>query len=464
MIRKFLWIFFLFQPLLCNPDQVVLDKYVARGLKSNLALQQREFSLEKSLEVLKEAKGLFFPKISLEARYSRAGGGRLIIVPVGDLVNPVYHSLNMLFGFHGIDAGLPTNIPNEVFPFLREREQETKIRVIQPLFQPAIYYNYKLQSALAQVHQVEVSVFKRQLVSEIKCAYYDYAKTLRLIELLDKTRDLLEENLRISENLYQNGKATEDVVYRAKAEIADLDQKRSEAEKNNVLTAMYFNFLINRNLDDSIEIPEKTDGSVPEAVDLETALEHALRHRDEFEQIEYALQASSHQIGLVKSDYLPSVTAVVDYGIQGEEYRFGKDDDYWMASVVLSWTLYKGSQNRSKKAQALLDKKKLEAQKIELEKQIRLQVQDEYYALLAARQAITASRQKEQSAKKSFDIVAKKYKFGTAPQIEFLDARTTYTNAAINHILTRYDYLRRMAKYERASALLDLDKYQDETR
>ena len=462
MIRKFLWILFVFQPLLAAPDQTVLDRYVARGLKSNLALQQKEFSLEKSLEVLKEAKGLFFPRVSIEARYSRAGGGRLIIVPVGDLVNPVYKSLNVLFGFHGIDAGLPTDLPNEVFPFLREREQETKIRVIQPLFQPAIYHNYKLQSAFTKVNQVELAVFKRQLVSDIKCAYYDYAKTLGVIEILDRTRDLLEENLRISEKLVRNGKATEDVIFRAEAEIAGLDQKRAEAEKNSFLAAAYFNFLINRNLDETIEIPEKTPGSIPETVDLATAIQHALSHRDEFEQIKQAIKASSHQIGLAKSNFLPSVTAVVDYGIQGEEYRFGKDDDYWMASVVFSWTLYKGNQNRSKKAQAMLHKKKLEVQRMELEKQIQLQVRDEYHTLQAARLAVTAAREKEHSAKRSFEIVAKKYEFGTAPQIEFLDARTTYTNAAINHILTRYAYLIRMTRLEQVSALSNLEEYQDE--
>jgi len=68
MIRKFLWIVFLFQPLLANPDQAVLDRYVAQGLKSNLALQQKEFSLEKSLEVLKEAKGLFAAYIRYQKR------------------------------------------------------------------------------------------------------------------------------------------------------------------------------------------------------------------------------------------------------------------------------------------------------------------------------------------------------------------------------------------------------------
>ena len=74
MIRKFLWIFFLFQPLLCNPDQVVLDKYVARGLKSNLALQQREFSLEKSLEVLKELDQFRFARRWVHYEGQPSGG------------------------------------------------------------------------------------------------------------------------------------------------------------------------------------------------------------------------------------------------------------------------------------------------------------------------------------------------------------------------------------------------------
>jgi len=464
MLKKIILVCLISHPLLATTPHSPLDGYVAEGLKNNLALKQQEFNLSKSLEALKEARGLFFPTVSIQARYSRAGGGRLIEIPIGDLMNPVYGSLNSLFRFHGIDPQFPTNLPNEVVPFLREREHETKLRMVQPLFQPAIYHNYKIRSSLSKVEEATVSVFKRQLIADIRSAYFDYAKTTQITELLEQTQVLLEENLRISENLFSNGKATEDIVFRAKAELADLDQKKAEAEKNKTLASGYFNFLINRDLDAPIEIDISSTHDLPESPDLEKAIDHALFHRQEFSQLRSAVDATSSQVGLAQSLFFPSIVAVLDYGFQGEEYRFGKDDDYWMASLVLEWTLFNGSQNRSQKAQAVLEKKRLEAQMLELENQIRLQVKDAFHSLESARLAVIAAREKETAAEKSFTIVAKKYEYGMAPQIEYLDARTTLTNAAINHILARADYFVKEARFERACAYTDINIYENYTQ
>lgn len=448
-------------PLFASTSQSPLDDYVAEGLRKNLALRQQEFNLQKSLEALKEARGLFFPAVSIQARYSRAGGGRLIEMPIGDLMNPVYDSLNSLFRFHGIDTRFPTNLPNVVFPFLREQEHETKLRVVQPLFQPAIYHNYKIKSSLSKMQEAQVSVFKRQLITDIRSAYFDYAKTMQIKELLEQTRILIHESLRISENLFSNGKATEDIVFRAKAELADLEQKIAEAEKNRSLAAGYFNFLINRELDAPIELNLSTTRDLPAPPDLEQATDHALHYRNEFSQLKSAIDAISSQVGMARSRFFPSLIAVLDYGFQGEKYRLSKDDDFWMASLVLEWTLFNGSQNRSQKAQAVLEKKRLEAQMMELENQIKLQVQNAYHSLESARLAVIAAREKERASEKSFEIVAKKYEHGMVAQIEYLDAQTTYTNASLNLIMARADYFAKEALFDRASAYTDLKKYED---
>ena len=463
-MKKLAWILISILPLVGFAQESPLNYYVTEGLKHNLALQQQQFSLEKSLEALKEARSLFFPTISLEARYSRAGGGRIIDFPVGDLINPIYRSLNDLFRMHGITAGFPTNIPNERIPFLREEEQETKLRLIQPLFQPALIHNYKIKSSLNKATQAQVAAFKRSLIADIKTAYFNYLKTIKVMELLEETQALLDENLRISDKLVKNGQATEDVIFRARAEIADLKQKIAEAQKNNILASQYFNFLLNRELNTKIQTIEPTESSLAknESMDIAAIVDHALRHRDEFLQLQNAITASSHQIKLAKSSLLPTVTAVVDYGIQGEKYRFGQDDDYWMASLILQWKLFDGFQARAKKAQAMMDKKKFEIQMIEMENRIRLQVREEYQALIAARLAETAALERKNSTHRSLDIIAKKYAQGTAPHIEFLDARTTYTNAAISHILACYDYQVQQTKLERAAALSDLEQYQNQ--
>jgi len=437
-----------------------LDEYIVLGIKGNLALKEQEISLQKSLEVLEQAKGLFFPSLVLDARYSWAGGGRVIDFPVGDLLNPIYKNLNDLFRFHGINAGLPTDIQNQSFPFYRAQEHETKLRLIQPLFQPAILHNYRLQSSLAKMSAIELSAFKRRLVLDIKGAYYTYLKALEVMAVLNQTRLLLEENLRVSDSLFKNGKATEDVVFRARAEISGLEQKMAEAGKNQVQAVSYFNFLINRPLTEPVTVAEP----VPQATgsrDLAAAQKNALAHRDELEQMVYALKAVSHQKGLADSRGLPSLTAVLDYGFQGETYRLKGDDDYWMLSLVLSWTLFDGGQTRAMRAQARLERRKLETREMALSRQVELQVQEEFYALEAARLGLEAARERERSANSSFEIVAKKYRYGMAPQVEYLDAQTTLTGAAVNRAISRFDYLIQEARFAWAAALDDINRYID---
>jgi outer membrane protein len=436
-----------------------LDDYIIQGLRGNLAFRQENLSLEKSLQALKEAKGLFFPNVSIQARYSRAGGGRLIEIPIGDLTNPIFQSINQLYSFHGIITNFPTDMPNEVFPFLRKSEHETKLRLIQPLIQPALIQNYRLRSHMAKSEEAKLAVLKRQLIADIRTAYFNHIKSLQVEALLEKTMALLEENLRVSRTLFKGGKATEDVIFRARAELADLEQKIAEAEKNRHLSAGYFNFLLNRDLDETIT----TDYTPPqemEAIEWEAAAESALRHRDEFRQLDNAMKATNSQIGLAGSGALPSLSLVVDVGFQGEKYALGPEDDFWMASLVFQWNLYDGGLTKAKKAQAAVAKKSLEIQRDQLEKQILLQVKDAYHALNSAGEAVRAAEERERSARESFVIVEKKYGYGTAPQIEFIDARTTYTGASVNTILARFDYLISRTALERAAALIDLEKYQ----
>ena len=55
---------------------VVVERYVAEGLRSNLALQGETLEVDKATHALAAARARFLPEVSLQARYSRADGGR----------------------------------------------------------------------------------------------------------------------------------------------------------------------------------------------------------------------------------------------------------------------------------------------------------------------------------------------------------------------------------------------------
>jgi outer membrane protein TolC len=428
----------------------VLEKYIQEGLQSNLTLKQKQSSYEKSIQVLKEAKGMFFPNLSFNARYSLADGGRIIDFPVGDMLNPVYSTLNQL-----TQTNQFPQIENESIPFLRPTEQETKLRLVQPLFNPQIYYNSKIKSELTNAEKADVESFKRQLVAEIKSAYFNFLKTIQILELASKTTDLLKENIRVNERLFANDKITIDNVYRSKAELSKLEQNIAEAVKFNKSSKAYFNFLLNKPLESDIEISDEIKFSFIET-ELQNSQENAINNREELYMLKSYEKANDYNLKLNKYNKTPRLTAVVDYGFQGEKYNFTSDDDFIMASFVLSWDLFKGFQNRAKIQQATIDKQIIETQYDEAENRVKLEVFNLYYEVEAVEKAIIAAQQEKLSASKSFEIINKKYNEGQASLIQFIDARTTMTSAEFNVIIATYDYKIKYAEFERAVCLYEL--------
>ncbi|MFQ5605117.1 MAG: TolC family protein [bacterium] len=456
MIKTFALILTIFPAVLFCGEDKVLDQYIQEALQNNLALKQREFAMQKSLAALREARGLFLPQVSLNARYSRAGGGRDIDIPVGDMVNPIYATLNEILQ----ENRFPTNIANETVPFLRTEEHETKLRIVQPLWQPQIFYNYKIRSKLSEVEKAEKDLFVRALVAEVKTAYFNYLKSLQIVELYEKTNRLLQENLRVSQKLFENQKATQEVVFRARAELSELDQRAAEAHKNQQLASAYFNFLLNAPLERPIRVEPApvTDPGSNLTMNLEELNRQALSRRDEINQLQQAIAAAEYNVHRSRAALLPALTLVVDYGLQGEKYRLTGRDDFWMGSAVLQWNIFNGYQDQAKIQQNVLERKKLQAQLAELQKQIQLQIQTVYQNWLVAQKSIAAARERLRSAQKSFNIVAKKYRQGMASQIEFIDARTNLTRSEINQIVTEYDLQIRKAELEKAAALFPIEE------
>lgn len=440
----------------------ILESYIITGMENNLALKQKQESYEKSLYALKEAKGMFLPSVSLNARYTVANGGRMIDFPVGDMLNPVYSNLNALNDI--VYAELPPEmqpadfpmIYNQSFAFFRPMEHETKVQLIQPLFNSQIFYNNKIRSNLVNIEKSNADTYKRHLVAEIKTAYFNYLKTVRILELLDETSYLLVENIRVNKKLFENDMVTTDVVYRSKAELSKLQQQQAEAEKYNKSARAWFNFLLNRNLYEDIETDNTLDISLPER-SFEDAENNAIQNSEELEMTGYYLDLSGNNMALSWSTRLPYLILAIDYGFQGEKYSFTSDDDFIFASLVLRWDLFKGFQNNNIYQQALIDKHIAEIRITEVENQVRLQVINAYYDLEAAQKAVVSATQQASSAEKAFKVINRKYEEGQASLLQYIDARTTMTGAKQNRIITNYDYFIKYAELEKAAAMYDIN-------
>lgn len=460
----FFYIIFLLASSTLAQDTII-EHYIRYGLEHNLALQRKQSGYQKSIYALQEAKGLFYPSLSFNARYSVADGGRVIDFPVGDLMNPVYQNLNQLND--QVYGNLPPQmqpadypmIENEEIHFLRPEEHETKLRLTQPIFNTDIYHNREVKSRLTEVKKYDATAYKRQLIAEIKKAWFNYLKTLKIMEVLDQNKRLINENIRVNKKLHENNKVTIDAVYRSQAEKSKIEQKITDAKKSQKTATAYFNFLLNKPLDSEIFTTENISIKISKG-NIENATERSATQREEIKQLEVYENLRKQQVKLQQGHKLPTLTGVVDYGFQGEEYSFTGDDDFVHASLVLQWDIFKGLQNKRKIQQAQVDLKNIQNKKQEVSKQLQLDAINTFYSVEAAAEAIIAAKDELKSTEKVYTIIHKKYKQGQASQLEHIDARTSLLNAQQNLIVKHYDYHIQYADFERKIAMIDLTQYE----
>ena len=424
-----------------------LDNYIDMGLENNLALKQKEVNFQKSMEVLKQARALFFPDISLNARYTAAEGGRIIEFPVGTMLNPVYQSLNYLLG-----QDLFPDIENMEFGFYRPTEHETKVRLAQPIIDTKIIYNQRINKELSNAIRADAGAYKRQLVAEIKTAYFNYRKTVSLLQLVDDTRELLVENIRVNESLFQNDVVTIDYVYRSRAELSKLERQEAEARKNHEVARAYFNFLLNRPFETEILADILFDSITQELV-LDDLAEHAVVNREELEMLRSYTRVADNNLSMNQMNKLPNLYAVVDYGFQGRHYEFNMRQDYLFASLIFRWDLFHGFQNKAKIGEARIEQHLWNTQLEEAEKQIRLETVGAHYDLISSSESVKASAEELLSARNAFKVVNRKYGEGQASLIEYIDARSTMTQAEMLLIISKYDFHIKYAELERVACL-----------
>ncbi len=440
----------LFSSLFALGQSTILDSYVQQGLKSNLQLQQEQLNFERSAQNLHLARALFFPQVSANASYMLADGGRKIEFPVGDLLNPVYSTLNNLTG--------TTNFPqiaNVTQQFLPNNFHDTKLRVIQPLFNPDIYFNYKAQKELISVQDAQKRAYENELKYSITSAYYQYLQSEESLIIYEKTKVLLTELLKINQKLVSNDKATKDIVLNAAYELDKVEFQLAQTKKNNQVAKSYFNFLLNRDLSLPIDKDSTIRSSLSEQPELTLLTETALNQRQEIKQLQGALQTNEHVIGLAKGNaYLPKINAVGDLGYQGFKYKFDNPQQYWLVQFSLSWDLFKGGEKRIKMQQAKLDYQVVENKMTQLKKQIELQVIQGYYDLEATEQSYLAAQSGIRNAEKSFQIVRAKYVEGQALLIEYLDAQNRLTTARLAETIGAYEVLRSEAALQKTIANL----------
>ncbi|MDR6563368.1 MULTISPECIES: TolC family protein [unclassified Arcicella] len=428
----------------------ILNQYVQEGLKNSQIIKQQQFSLQKAVYALEEAKALFKPNVSFNTTVSAAQGGRKIEIPVGDLVNPVYTTLNALTNsnkFPQISNTSEQLVPKDFY--------DLRFKTTMPILNAEIRYNQAIKKEQITVQQTEIQVYKRELVRDIKAAYFNYLKATEAVKVYENALKILQESERVNESLIKNGSANPTVLVRTRNEIAKIDAEISNAKGNQLNAAAYFNFLLNKDFSSNIVI-ENLNTSL-----LDLNLEDG--HREELDKIQAGININKQLVGLSQSYKKLKVGASLDVGSQGRfaqiasaDKNFFSPNAFVLVGVSFDLPVYSFGRNQLKVKQSEMDLAALDTQAQQVKNQLALQTEMAQNSLSSSKKVFESKASQISTAERYYRDMLRRYKEGNLSFIELLDAQTQITTAQLQQSISLYDVWLKWTDLERAKASYEI--------
>lgn len=406
-----------------SAQDTLLEHYIREAFTRNQGLQQRNFQLDKSLYALQEAKSLFYPSVSLVGDYTRADGGRTIDIPIGDLLNNVYSSLNQLTGSNSFPQ-----LKNQSVLLNPDNFYDAKLHTTLPLINTEIWYANKIRSESITLQQAAVNVYKRKLVKDLKTAYYQYYQSCRAVEIYKAAMLLVDENIRVNKSFIANGVTNTTALTRSQAEQQKILTNITSAENQRTLSKAYFNFLLNNPLNDSILLDSTTYATASLLPVTDTG---TITKREELQQLEQQKKIAGLQYKQYNSYLIPKLSTFLDLGSQGFNWSVDNKSRYYLWGVHLQWDIFTAGQQKHKAQQAAMEIKTVDAAYNEAYSSLQLALTTAYNNYHTA----VANYQNAQTqlglSEKYYRDQFKVYKAGQLLYLELLDAQNQLTSARL---------------------------------
>ncbi|HJP64105.1 MAG TPA: TolC family protein [Mucilaginibacter sp.] len=419
-----------------------LDEYIRDGLASNQSIRQQTFVLEKNVYALKEAKSMFLPDVTFGTTYTKADGGRTIDFPAGDLLNGAYATLNKLTGSNSFPQ-----LQNQHILINPDNFYDARFRTTLPILNAELIYNKRIKQQQVDLQKAEVLLYKRELVKEIKTAYYSYLKATNATSIYESSLRLVEEGQRINTKLYDNSKVNRTAVIRSQNEVSRINASLISARKTAESARYYFNFLLNRPLTDSIM---SDDISVLPAQDQ--LLGNNISGREELSKLRIAKDINGNLNGLAKSYLIPKVGTSIDLGSQAFDWKFNNQSRYYLFGISLEWNLFSSGKHNYRIKQTLADREAIASQTDYVQQQLLTELKVRQADMQSAIAQYNAAQSQLKTSQTYYSDMLKLYKEGMVIYIELLDAQNQLIDARLHANIALFDTWIAHTAIERANA------------
>ena len=424
---------FLLMVFVANPvnaqetKKLTVDESIKIGLENSELIHSSKMKVEYANAKWSEVNTYMLPSLTFNAAYTRLSEVDAFI-------------LNTPFG----DFNISPSIVNTY---------NMKLSLQQPLFtgfklsssSNIAEYNYEAQKQ-------EYTKDEQELILNIKNAYWNLFKVIKVKAAVDENVDLIKAHLNDVKNFFENGISTKNDVLKVQVQLAEAQLRQIDAKNGVELAKSNLNNLIGLPLSTDIDVQSDVtidEDTVPE---LDQLTQQAVENRPELKAMDFRLKAGESGITMAESGWYPQIYLTGNYYYSRPNQRiFPTEDKFkgtWDVGVGLQWNIWNWLQTSDQTTQAEAQYEQVKDSYKSMKDGITLEVTQNYLNMLKAKEKVMTANQSVHQAEENYRVTDETFKNGLALNSDLLDAEFSLMQAKTN-------YVQALADYELAKASLE---------
>jgi outer membrane protein TolC len=319
----------------------------------------------------------------------------------------------------------------------------------------------RIRAARDQVRlaELQAETIRAQLRLDTINDYYAVQEAIEAIRINQAFLEEAERNLRDTELREEVGVGTRFDVLRADVQVANARQALTQATSQRQITQRQLARRLN--VPPSINLTTlgvEITGAWP--LTLEESIVLAYQNRAELERFLIEREFNQEQREIALARVRPNLGVFAEYNLQEVlDPSTGAFDDGFTLGAQFTWRLFDGGAAQARAEQADRDADIDESEFESTRNQIRFEVEEAYFTLLANQDNIDTASLAVEQAREALDLANLRFDAGVGTQLDVLSATSELTQAQGNLVTAVLDYNRALARLERAvSNLADLDE------
>jgi outer membrane protein TolC len=279
--------------------------------------------------------------------------------------------------------------------------------------------------------------FRQTIIFQAADAYFNVLRAQKAKKVVGDALASARAHLKTAEDLYGQEIAAKNDVLRAKVQVAEFEQQRITAVNAEKLTISVLNRVMGVNVNCPTQIVDIQDKPSFEGT-LPAALQQAIDHRPEFEQVQSAIRFQEAGEDVARAEFYPEIYAAgLVIQVDGAELV---DGTYSLGNVGIRMDLFTGGRRSARLQQAHSRIIKAVETAKAVSDGIALQVKQSYLGIDEARSRLAVAEAAVSSANENRRLVLEKYKYTLATATDVADAEATNTRAEQNYYSALYDF------------------------